>query len=364
MRDVLLEIRDLRTHFYTEDGVVKAINGVNLEIARGETLGLVGESGSGKSVTALSILRLIQDPPGKIVSGQVLFKGENLLTYSLARLRREIRGGEIAMIFQDPMISLNPVFTVGNQLAEAIYLHQFKGQRAALRKGAAMLHAAGAPGLGGMADSEPQPYAPTLRQRAVQRGVRMMEAVGIPSARDRVIDYPHQFSGGMRQRIMIAMAISCNPSLLIADEPTTALDVTIQAQIIEIMKTIKRRFGTSILLITHNLGVIAEMADRVAVMYAGNIVEYTDAPRLFSQPKHPYTVGLLNCYPDVHGPRKALESIEGVVPDLINPPAGCRFHPRCKHAMPICSAQEPRLEAVGDGHLVSCHLYGATDARR
>jgi oligopeptide/dipeptide ABC transporter ATP-binding protein len=357
MRDVLLEIRDLRTHFYTEDGVVKAINGVNLEIARGETLGLVGESGSGKSVTALSILRLIQDPPGKIVSGQVLFKGENLLTYSLARLRREIRGGEIAMIFQDPMISLNPVFSVGNQLAEAIYLHQFKGQRAALRKGVAMLHAAGAPGFGGMADSEPQPYALTRWRRAVQRGVRMMEAVGIPSARDRVIDYPHQFSGGMRQRIMIAMAISCNPSLLIADEPTTALDVTIQAQILEIMKTIKRQFGTSILLITHNLGVIAEMADRVAVMYAGNIVEYTDAHTLFSQPKHPYTVGLLNCYPDVQGPRKKLESIEGVVPDLINPPSGCRFHPRCKHAMPICSAQEPRLAAVGDGHLVSCHLY-------
>jgi oligopeptide/dipeptide ABC transporter ATP-binding protein len=357
MRDVLLEIRDLRTHFYTEDGVVKAINGVNLEIARGETLGLVGESGSGKSVTALSILRLIQDPPGKIVGGQVLFKGENLLTYSLARLRREIRGGEIAMIFQDPMISLNPVFSVGNQLAEAIYLHQFKGQRAALRKGVAMLHAAGAPGFEGMADGGPQPYALTRWQRAVQRGVRMMEAVGIPSAGDRVVDYPHQFSGGMRQRIMIAMAISCNPTLLIADEPTTALDVTIQAQILEIMKTIKRQFGTSILLITHNLGVIAEMADRVAVMYAGNIVEYTDAHTLFSQPKHPYTVGLLNCYPDVDGPRKQLESIEGVVPDLINPPSGCRFHPRCKHAMPICSAQEPRVAAVGDRHLVSCHLY-------
>jgi len=357
MRELLLEIRDLRTHFHTEDGVVKAINGVNLEIARGETLGLVGESGSGKSVTALSILRLIQDPPGKIVSGQVWFKGEDLLTYPLARLRREIRGREIAMIFQDPMISLNPVFTVGNQLAEAIYLHQFKGQRAALRKGVAMLRAAGAPGFEDMADSEPQPYPRTLWQRAVQRGVRMMEAVGIPSAKDRVIDYPHQFSGGMRQRIMIAMAISCNPSLLIADEPTTALDVTIQAQILEIMKTIKRQFGTSILLITHNLGVIAEMADRVAVMYAGNVVEYTDAPTLFSQPKHPYTVGLLNCYPEVEGPRKKLESIEGTVPDLINPPSGCRFHPRCKHAMPICREREPGLQPVAEGHLVSCHLY-------
>jgi oligopeptide/dipeptide ABC transporter ATP-binding protein len=360
--DVLLAIRDLRTHFFTEDGVVKAINGVNLEIARGETLGLVGESGSGKSVTALSILRLIQDPPGKIVSGQVLFKGEDLLTYPMARLRHDIRGREIAMIFQDPMISLNPVFTVGTQLAEAIYLHQFKGQRAALQQGVAMLREAGAPGLQGIADVGPEPYARTLWQRAVQRGIRMMEAVGIPSARDRVIDYPHQFSGGMRQRIMIAMAISCHPSLLIADEPTTALDVTIQGQILEIMKTIKRTFGTAILLITHNLGVIAEMADRVAVMYAGNIVEYTDAQSLFYQPKHPYTVGLLNCYPEVDGPRKQLESIEGVVPDLINPPSGCRFHPRCKQAMPVCREREPQLQPVADGHLVSCHLYDAGQA--
>jgi oligopeptide/dipeptide ABC transporter ATP-binding protein len=359
MRDVLLEIRNLRTHFFTEDGVVQAINGVNLELASGETLGLVGESGSGKSVTALSILRLIQDPPGKIVSGQVLFKGDDLLSYPVARLREEIRGRAIAMIFQDPMISLNPVFTVGNQLAEAIYLHQFRGQRVALQQGVAMLRAAGAPGLEGMADLEPEPYARTLWQRAVQRGIRMMEAVGIPSARDRVIDYPHQFSGGMRQRIMIAMAISCHPALLIADEPTTALDVTIQAQILEIMKTIKSTFGTAILLITHNLGVIAEMADRVAVMYAGNIVEYTSAQTLFAQPKHPYTVGLLHCYPEVDGPRKQLESIEGVVPDLINPPSGCRFHPRCKHAMPVCREHEPQLQPVADGHLVSCHLYDA-----
>jgi oligopeptide/dipeptide ABC transporter ATP-binding protein len=359
MGDVLLEIRDLRTYFYTEDGVVKAINGVNLEIASGETLGLVGESGSGKSVTALSILRLIQDPPGKIVSGQVLFKGADLLTYPTTQLRRDIRGREIAMIFQDPMTSLNPVFTVGSQLAEAIYLHQFKGQRAAVQQGVTMLRKAGAPGLEGLADLWVESDRGTLWQRAVQRGIRMMEAVGIPSARDRVIDYPHQFSGGMRQRIMIAMAISCHPSLLIADEPTTALDVTIQVQILEIMKTIKRAFGTSILLITHNLGVIAEMADRVAVMYAGNIVEYTDARTLFYEPKHPYTVGLLNCYPEVDGPRKQLESIEGVVPDLINPPSGCRFHPRCKQAMAVCREHEPQLRPVADGHLVSCHLYAA-----
>jgi oligopeptide/dipeptide ABC transporter ATP-binding protein len=269
------------------------------------------------------------------------------------------------MIFQDPMISLNPVFTVGNQLAEAIYLHQFKAQRAALRRGVAMLREAGAPGLERVAETGLASSARTLWQRAVQRGVRMMEAVGIPSAGDRVTDYPHQFSGGMRQRIMIAMAISCHPALLIADEPTTALDVTIQAQIIEIMKTIKRQLGTSILLITHNLGVIAEMADRVAVMYAGNVVEYTDAHSLFAQPKHPYTIGLLNCYPEVDGPRKQLESIEGVVPDLINPPSGCRFHPRCKHAMPLCREQEPPLEPITAGHLVSCHLYnGSADGHR
>ena len=266
------------------------------------------------------------------------------------------------MIFQDPMVSLNPVFTVGSQLAEAIYLHQFRDQRAALQQGVDMLREAGAPGLEGLADIGSGPDTGTLWQRALQRGIRMMEAVGIPSARDRVIDYPHQFSGGMRQRIMIAMAISCHPSLLIADEPTTALDVTIQVQILEIMKTIKRTFGTSILLITHNLGVIAEMADRVAVMYAGNIVEYTDAPTLFYQPKHPYTVGLLNCYPVVDGPRKHLESIEGVVPDLINPPGGCRFHPRCKHAMPVCREREPQLQPVAPGHLVSCHLYDAGQA--
>jgi oligopeptide/dipeptide ABC transporter ATP-binding protein len=357
MREVLLEIRDLRTYFYTEDGVVKAIDGVTLEIARGETLGLVGESGSGKSVTALSILRLIQDPPGKIVGGRVLFNGEDLLTMPLARLRREIRGRAIAMIFQDPMTSLNPVFTVGDQLAEAIYLHQFKGRRAALRRGVERLRAAGAPGLEDLVEADAAPYGRALWRRAVQRGVRMMEAVGIPAAGARVADYPHQFSGGMRQRIMIAMAISCHPALLIADEPTTALDVTIQAQILEIMKTIKRQFGTAILLITHNLGVIAEMADRVAVMYAGHVVEYTDAQRLFAAPKHPYTVGLLNCYPEVDGPRKRLEPIEGVVPDLIDPPSGCRFHPRCKHALPLCRQREPRLQAVADGHLVRCHLY-------
>jgi oligopeptide/dipeptide ABC transporter ATP-binding protein len=322
MHDNLLSIRDLHTYFYTEDGVVKALNGVNLDIKRGEVLGLVGESGSGKSVTALSILRLIQDPPGKIVRGEIWFDGDNLLDYSIDRMCEEVRGGKIAMIFQDPMTSLNPVFRVGTQVAEAIKIHQHVGWRAAL-----------------------------------QRAVDMMKRVGIPSAETRVVDYPHQFSGGMKQRIMISMALSCNPVLLIADEPTTALDVTIQAQILEGMKQIQDETGASILLITHDLGVIGEMADRIAVMYAGNIVEYTDADTLFTTPKHPYTQGLLNCFPEATARKSQLEPIEGIVPNLVHPPSGCRFHPRCKLAMPMCSEREPQLRDIAPGHQVSCLLY-------
>ncbi len=320
--DNLLAIRDLHTYFYTEDGVVKALNGVNLEIKRGECLGLVGESGSGKSVTALSILRLIQDPPGKIVQGEVWFEGEDLLQFSTDRMCEEVRGGKIAMIFQDPMTSLNPVFRVGDQVAEAINIHQHVNWKESL-----------------------------------QRAIKMMVRVGIPSAETRSSDYPHQFSGGMKQRVMISMGLSCNPQLLIADEPTTALDVTIQAQILEQMQQIKEGTGASILLITHDLGVIGEMADRVAVMYAGNIVEYTDADTLFSTAKHPYTQGLLNCFPEATERKAELEPIEGVVPNLIHPPSGCRFHPRCKMAMPLCSEREPELKEVAPGHMVSCLLY-------
>ena len=320
--DNLLAIRDLHTYFYTEDGVVKALNGVNLEIKRGECLGLVGESGSGKSVTALSILRLIQDPPGKIVQGEVWFEGEDLLQFSTDRMCEEVRGGKIAMIFQDPMTSLNPVFRVGDQVAEAIKIHQHVNWKESL-----------------------------------QRAIKMMVRVGIPSAETRSSDYPHQFSGGMKQRVMISMGLSCNPQLLIADEPTTALDVTIQAQILEQMQQIKEETGASILLITHDLGVIGEMADRVAVMYAGNIVEYTDADTLFSTAKHPYTQGLLNCFPEASERKAELEPIEGVVPNLIHPPSGCRFHPRCKMAMPLCSEREPELKEVAPGHMVSCLLY-------
>ena len=320
--DTLLTIRNLHTYFYTEDGVVKALNGVNLEIKRGEVLGLVGESGSGKSVTALSILRLIQDPPGKIMQGEIWFDGDNLLDYPMERMCTEVRGGKIAMIFQDPMTSLNPVFQVGVQVAEAIKIHQHVGWKAAL-----------------------------------QRAIGMMQRVGIPAAERRTADYPHQFSGGMKQRIMIAMALSCHPQLLIADEPTTALDVTIQAQILEEMKQLRAETGASMLLITHDLGVIGEMADRVAVMYAGNIVEYTDAETLFSTPKHPYTQGLLHCFPEATARKSQLEPIEGMVPNLVHPPSGCRFHPRCKLAMPMCAAREPHLKEIALGHQVSCWLY-------
>jgi oligopeptide/dipeptide ABC transporter ATP-binding protein len=320
--DTLLTIRNLHTYFYTEDGVVKALNGVNLDIKRGEVLGLVGESGSGKSVTALSILRLIQDPPGKIIQGEIWFDGDNLLEYPIERMCEEVRGGKIAMIFQDPMTSLNPVFRVGVQVAEAIKIHQHVGWKEALR-----------------------------------RAIEMMQRVGIPSAETRAVDYPHQFSGGMKQRIMISMALSCNPQLLIADEPTTALDVTIQAQILEQMKQIKDETGASILLITHDLGVIGEMADRVAVMYAGNIVEYTAADTLFTTPKHPYTQGLLNCLPEATERKTHLEPIEGIVPNLVHPPSGCRFHPRCKLAMSLCAEREPQLREIAPGHHVSCLLY-------
>jgi oligopeptide/dipeptide ABC transporter ATP-binding protein len=320
--DNLLTIRNLHTYFYTEDGVIKALNGVNLEIKRGEVLGLVGESGSGKSVTALSILRLIQDPPGKIIQGEIWFDGDNLLEYPIERMCTEVRGGKIAMIFQDPMTSLNPIFRVGAQVAEAIKIHQHVGWKAAL-----------------------------------QRAIGMMKRVGIPAAETRAAAYPHQFSGGMKQRIMISMGLSCNPQLLIADEPTTALDVTIQAQILEEMKQIQAETGASILLITHDLGVIGEMADRVAVMYAGNIVEYTDADILFTTPKHPYTQGLLNCFPEATARKSQLDPIQGIVPNLVHPPSGCRFHPRCKLAMPICSARSPQLKELAPGHQVSCWLY-------
>jgi len=321
-QELLLQVKDLRTHFFTDAGVVKAVDGVDLEIQKGETLGVVGESGSGKSITAMSIMRLIPVPPGRIVSGEVIFNGKDLIKASEAEMMK-IRGNEIAMIFQDPMTSLNPVLTVGEQIMEVIVLHQ-----------------------------------KISRSEAKKKTIEMLKKVGIPEAQSRVDNYPHQFSGGMRQRVMIAMALSCNPKLLIADEPTTALDVTIQAQILDLMNNLKKDFGTAIMLITHDLGVVAELCQKVLVMYAGNTVEYTDAGALFAAPKHPYTWGLLGSLPKLDETEKQrLEPIEGQPPDLRHLPKGCNFAPRCKHKKLICEQQKPTLYEVETGHFVSCFLY-------
>lgn len=317
-KELLLQLEDLQTYFYTDDGVVKAVDRVTFEINKGETLGVVGESGCGKSVTSLSIMRLIPNPPGKITGGRILFEGEDLVTKSDAEMRR-IRGNEISMIFQEPMTSLNPVFTVGYQIAEAIILHQKLG-----------------------------------RQEALKKAVEMLWKVGIPSPEKRVNEYPHQLSGGMRQRVMIAMALSCNPKLLIADEPTTALDVTIQAQILELMKELKNEFNTAIMLITHDLGVVAEVCERVAVMYAGKVVEYADVQTIFGQPQHPYTWGLLRSIPKLDGNAKRLMVIDGVVPNPLHLPQGCSFHPRCRFANAQCREKEPEIRELKSGHSVRC----------
>lgn len=315
----LLEVRELRTHFHTDDGVVRAVNGVSFAVSEGETLGIVGESGCGKTVTALSILRLIPQPPGEIVGGEALFQGRDLLSVGHQELC-EIRGNKIGMVFQDPMSSLNPVLTIGEQISETLELHL---------------------GL----DSN------DTRQRAIE----LLQVVGIPRAEERIDDYPHQFSGGMRQRAMMAMALSCNPYLLIADEPTTALDVTIQAQIIDLVKRLKREIGLAIMWITHDLGIIAGLADRVLVMYAGRIVESADVKDLYRDPRHPYTLGLLASVPRLdQAGRKALTPIEGAPPDLIHMPAGCPFHPRCSYATARCSQTTPDLRKVGGGHTVAC----------
>jgi len=320
----LLKVINLKTYFFTDEGVVKAVDDVDLEIYKGETLGIVGESGCGKSVTALSILRLIPSPPGKIVGGQILFRGQELLKLSNSEMRK-IRGNEISMIFQEPMTSLNPVFTIGNQIAEAIQLHQGLSKKASLEK-----------------------------------AVDMLKLVGIPSPERRVKEYPHQLSGGMRQRAMIAMALSCNPSLLIADEPTTALDVTIQAQILDLMTNLKKDFDMAVMLITHDLGIIAETAARVVVMYAGKVVEEADVYSIFEDPKHPYTQGLLRSIPrpDLGMTKEArLQEIPGIVPSLAELPQGCAFNPRCPKVMDICRKETPELKEVKPGHKVRCWLY-------
>jgi peptide/nickel transport system ATP-binding protein/oligopeptide transport system ATP-binding protein len=320
--DVLLEIKGLKTYFFTEEGVVKAIESIDILVHKSETLGLVGESGSGKSVTALSILGIVPDPPGKILEGEVIFHGQDLRKLSDADMRK-IRGNQIAMIFQDPMTSLNPVFTVGDQISEAIILHQ-----------------------------------KVTKKEAREKSIKIMSLVGIPSADERVDNYPFEFSGGMRQRVMIAMALSCNPELLIADEPSTSLDVTIQAQILELLKATSEEFDMSIILITHDMGVIAEMCDRVAVMYAGFICEVGDIIIIFKSPYHPYTRGLLGAIPRPDAAREDLTIIRGAIPNLINPPSACRFHPRCDYWMEgLCDTILPSIVTIEPGHDVRCHIY-------
>ncbi len=319
MAEPLLQVRDLKTYFFTDDGVVKAVDGVSYDVQPGETLGLVGESGCGKSVGALSLLRLIPNPPGRIVSGQVLFEGEDLLQMDEEELRH-IRGNKIAMVFQEPMTSLNPVLTIGRQLTEALELHLKLDKKSA-------------------------------KQRAIQ----LLDMVGISDAEARIDDYPHQFSGGMRQRVMIAMALSCNPKLVLADEPTTALDVTIQAQVLEILARLSRELGTSVIIITHNLGVVARYADRVNVMYAGKIIEMATAKDLYAKPRHPYTVGLLKSVPRLDvGKRSKLEVIEGSPPDLISMGTGCPFYARCTFRVERCKDEMPPLMQVEEKHQVAC----------
>jgi oligopeptide transport system ATP-binding protein len=317
--DALLQVDNLKTQFFTQDGVVKAVNGVSFRLMSGETLGIVGESGCGKSITAMSIMRLIPQPPGKIVDGQVLFQGKDILKMSDEQVR-DIRGNDIAMIFQDPMTSLNPVLTINRQISESLELHK------------------------GMNKSE-----------ARARAVELLKMVGIPNAEQRVDQYPHQFSGGMRQRVMIAMALSCDPLVLIADEPTTALDVTIQAQILDLMRKLQQERGTAVMLITHDLGVVAGMSDRINVMYAGAVAETAETEELFANPRHPYTLGLLNSIPrlDMRTKQK-LDPIRGLPPDLIDLPDMCPFSPRCDFSEEICERKAPALRDVGPGHQVSC----------
>ena len=324
----LLEIRNLKTYFYTEDGTVRAVDGVDIEVYPGEVLGIVGESGCGKSVTSLSIMRLIGQP-GKIIEGEIFFEGNDLLKLPESEMMT-IRGNRISMIFQQPQTSLNPVFRVGEQIGEVLNIHQDFGKEAAQK-----------------------------------RTVELLKQVGIPEPERRAQAFPHELSGGMAQRVMIAMALACVPDLLIADEPTTALDVTIQAQILDLMRNLRSQLGSAVILITHDLGVIAEMADRVAVMYAGQIVEQTSVFKLFKEPLHPYTVGLIGSTPVLGRVRDKLDVIPGTVPNLVNLPVGCRFAPRCharvNYNLEICTEKEPNLIQVGDGHQIRCWLYEDSD---
>ncbi len=319
----VLSVRDLQTYFFTDAGVAKAVDGVSFDLYRGRTLALVGESGCGKSMSALSILRLVPDPPGRIVGGQILFHGQDLTQISNPQMRA-LRGNQISMIFQEPMTSLNPVFRIGGQIASIIMLH--KG---------------------------------VDKKEAREQAIALLGKVGIPSPEERIDDYPHQMSGGMRQRVMIAMALACDPDVLIADEPTTALDVTIQAQILALLRRLQDEVGMALLLITHDLGIVAENADEVAIMYAGRIVEQAPVQQLFSQPKHPYTVGLFNSLPKLDQGGSRLEPIRGTVPNSAQFPPGCRFHPRCPHAMEVCRERTPEFLPVETDHVAACWLHDA-----
>ena len=315
----LLDIRDLTIHYLTEEGVVRAVNGLNLKLARGETLGLVGETGAGKTTTALGILRLVPNPPGKIMGGEIWLDGQNLASATEKEMRG-IRGQKVSMIFQDPMTSLNPVIPVRDQIAEVILLHEKVTAAEALSKAEEVLGKVG---------------------------------IGVERARE----YPHQFSGGMRQRVVIAIALACNPSLLIADEPTTALDVTIQAQVLQLMKSLKTDYNTAMVMITHDLGIVADVCDKVAIMYAGSIVEYADKRELYRNPKHPYTIGLFNSLPDIKKDEASLKPIKGLMPDPRDLPTGCPFHPRCDMAKPECSQTQPPNVALSETHVVRCLLF-------
>jgi oligopeptide transport system ATP-binding protein len=329
MAEKILDVQGLETQFKTPDGIVHAVNGVSITLDEGETLGLVGESGCGKSVSMLSILRLIQSPPGQIVAGKAFFKGKDLLAMSNEEIR-QVRGGQISMIFQDPMTSLNPVMNIGKQMAEPMLLH-----------------------LG------------ITPKEARERSIKLLESVGIPRAGERLKDYPHQYSGGMRQRVMIAMALSCNPQILIADEPTTALDVTIQVQIVDLVIRLRQELGMAIIWITHDLGVAASIANRIAVMYGGFIIEEASVRELYAHPTHPYTLGLLNSLPQIQRKgRQRLYSIEGMPPILLQTPRACPFAPRCRWVREKCRQQNPMLESIGDNHKVACWVDTTTGSER
>lgn len=319
MSNEFLKIENLHIHYVTQEGTVKAVNGINLELEKGESLGLVGETGAGKTTTALGVLRLIPDPPGKIIDGNIYFEGKDVLDLTEEEMRK-IRGNKVSMIFQDPMTSLNPVMTVGEQIAEVIEIHE-----------------------------------DVTSAEAREKSKEMLELVGI--AGNRSNEYPHQFSGGMKQRVVIAIALACSPELLIADEPTTALDVTIQAQVLDLMKNLKEEFNTAMLLITHDLGVVAEACDKVAIMYAGEIVEFATIENLFTDPKHPYTVGLFGSIPNLEEEVDRLNPIKGLMPDPTELPSGCKFHPRCPHAEAICAEKQPGDTDIKENHRVRCFLY-------